>query len=101
VAAGGGIADACSVDHHMTMAKKPKADKPAGEKQPKETLGQRIHDHILAAEVAAEEAAGYGSVTVAVEAAEAAVVPEHELGHADDADDAATEGDEGKPAPKE
>jgi hypothetical protein len=62
---------------------------------PKSSLSERLHhaeqvlhDHILAAEVAAEEAAAYGSVTTAVEAAEAAVDPEHELGHPDDeADD--------------
>jgi len=67
-----------------TMAKKPKAGKTR-----KATVGERIHrfeeavhDHVLAAEVAAEESAGYGSVTTAVEAAEAAAVPEHELGHA-------------------
>ena len=66
-----------------TMAKKPKAGKTR-----KTTVGERIHrfeeavhDHVLAAEVAAEESAGYGSVTTAVEAAEAAAVPEHELGH--------------------
>ncbi|MBV9100004.1 MAG: hypothetical protein JO198_03045 [Candidatus Dormibacteraeota bacterium] len=41
---------------------------------------QVLHDHLLAAEVAAEEAAGYGSVTAAIEAAEAAVDPAHELG---------------------
>ena len=58
---------------------------------PKSTLSERLHhaeqvlhDHILAAEVAAEEAAAYGSVTTAVEAVEAAAVPEHELGRSDD-----------------
>src|SRR5437588_6026348 len=67
-----------------TMAKKAKAGKAR-----KATVGERIHrfeeavhDHVLAAEVAAEESAGYGSLTSAVEAAEAAAVPEHELGHA-------------------
>ena len=63
---------------------------------PKVTLSERLHhaeqvlhEHILAAEVAAEEAAAYGSVTTAVEAAEAAAVPAHELGDGDDeADDA-------------
>ena len=65
------------------MAKKPKTGKAR-----KATIGERIHhleeavhEHVLAAEVAAEESAGYGSVTSIVEAAEAAVVPEHELGH--------------------
>lgn len=43
-----------------------------------------VHDHLLAAEVAAEEAAGYGSLTAAREAAETAVNPEHELGSDDD-----------------
>jgi len=64
------------------MAKKPKA-----EKARKPNVGERIHriekavhDHVLAAEVAAEESAGYGSVTSIVEAAETAAVPEHELG---------------------
>jgi len=58
---------------------------------PKSTLSERLHhaeqvlhDHILAAEVAAEEAAAYGSVTTAVEAVEAAAVPEHELGPSHD-----------------
>jgi hypothetical protein len=50
------------------------------EEHHKRRLGERIHEHLLAAEVAAEEAAGYGSPTVAVEAVEAAVDPEHELG---------------------
>ena len=52
----------------------------AENKKPKRSLGQRIHDRLVAAEVAAEESAGYGWATEAVEAAEAAVVPEHELG---------------------
>jgi hypothetical protein len=43
-----------------------------------------VHDHLLAAEVAAEEAAGYGSLTAAREAAETAVNPAHELGSDDD-----------------
>jgi hypothetical protein len=43
-----------------------------------------VHDHLLAAEVAAEEAAGYGSLTAAREAAETAVNPEHELGSDDE-----------------
>ncbi len=41
---------------------------------------EAVHDRFLAAEVAAEESAGYGSVTAAVEAAETAVNPAHELG---------------------
>jgi hypothetical protein len=72
----------------MDMAKKAKDEKPPANQPPKHTLGQRIHEHIVAAEVAAEEAAGYGSGTVTVEAVEAAVSPEHELGHPDDDDGA-------------
>ena len=62
---------------------------PPTEEQPKPTRGpirrleDAVHERLLAAEVAAEESAGYGSVTAAVEAAETAVNPEHELG-ADD-----------------
>jgi hypothetical protein len=65
------------------MAKRLKAGKAR-----RATVGERSHhfegvvdDPPLAAGVAAEESAGYGSVTSMVEAAEAAVVPEHELGH--------------------
>jgi hypothetical protein len=43
-----------------------------------------VHDHLLAAEVAAEEAAGFGSLTAAREAAETAVNPAHELGTDDE-----------------
>ena len=43
-----------------------------------------VHDHFVAAEVAAEEAAGYGSLTAAREAAETAVNPDHELGSDDE-----------------
>jgi hypothetical protein len=43
-----------------------------------------VHDRLLAAEVAAEEAAGYGSLTAAREAAETAANPEHELGGAEE-----------------
>jgi hypothetical protein len=50
------------------------------EKRPKHGLGARIREHIQAAEVAAEEAAGYGFLTETVEAVEAAVRPAHELG---------------------
>jgi len=58
---------------------------PSTEEQPKPSRGpirrleDAVHDRLLAARVAAEESAGYGSVTAAVEAAEAAVNPEHEL----------------------
>jgi hypothetical protein len=41
---------------------------------------QGIHERLMAAEVAAEEAAGFGWATEAVEAVEAAVDPERELG---------------------
>jgi len=65
------------------MARKPKTDKP---KKPSaggriHRFEQAVHDHVVAAEVAAEESAGYGWVTTGVEAAEAAVDPGHELGH--------------------
>lgn len=53
----------------------------------KRTLREKLHDHLVAAEVAAEESAGYGAATTAVEATEAAIDPEHELGE----DDAARE----------
>lgn len=57
------------------------------EEHPKSRLHRfedAVHDRLLAAEVAAEEAAGYGSLTAAREAAEAAVNPAHELGNGDD-----------------
>lgn len=65
----------------------PRKPKPASkdEQKPKRSLGERLREHLLAAEVAAEEAAGYGWATEAVEAAEAAVEPEHELGDDDSA----------------
>lgn len=50
------------------------------DEKPRHGLGERIREHLRAAEVAAEEAAGYGFVTETVEAAEAAVNPDHELG---------------------
>ena len=58
---------------------------PPTEEQPKPTRGpirrleDAVHERLLAARVAAEESAGYGSVTAAVEVAETAVNPEHEL----------------------
>lgn len=69
------------------------------EHQPAETTDERpkgrirrfeeaVHERLLAAEVAAEEAAGYGSVTAAVEAAETAVNPGHELEGDDEPPDA-------------
>jgi hypothetical protein len=58
----------------------------SAKKTGKPKAGDRLHhaeevvrQHLLAAEVAAEEAAGYGSVTSAIEAAEAAVDPEHAI----------------------
>ena len=50
------------------------------EKTPKHGIGERVREHLKAAEVAAEESAAYGWVTEAVEAVEAAVNPKHELG---------------------
>jgi hypothetical protein len=50
-----------------------------------------VHDRLLAAEVAAEEAAGYGSLTAAREAAETAANPSHELGEDVDSDAAASD----------
>jgi hypothetical protein len=64
------------------MAKKTPADKPVGGGEPprRRRVREGIHDRLAAAEVAAEEAAGYGWATEAVEAVEAAIDPEHELG---------------------
>jgi hypothetical protein len=61
------------------------APKPAGDPKPKREkhrhrLSESIHERLAAAEVAAEEAAGYGWVTEGVEAVEAAVDPARELG---------------------
>lgn len=55
-------------------------EEPTPEEAPKHGLGERIREHLKAAEVAAEESAAYGWVTEAVEAVEAAVNPKHELG---------------------
>ena len=55
-------------------------EEPQPEEKPKHGIGERIREHLQAAEVAAEESAGYGWVTEAVEAVEAAVNPKHELG---------------------
>jgi hypothetical protein len=69
----------------------PEPESPAtgtAEEHPKGRLRRfedAVHDHLLAAEVAAEEAAGYGSLTAAREAAEAAVNPDHELGDGESA----------------
>ena len=56
-----------------------------GEARHRHRLRDEIHDRLKAAEVAAEEAAGYGWATEAVEAVEAAVDPERELGAEDQA----------------
>ena len=82
----------------FAMAKKPKQDR-----KPHQTLGEKIHERVLAAEVAAEEAATYGALTEAVEAVEAAADPEHEAGahrhhrRDDDADKPAEESSSSKP----
>jgi hypothetical protein len=63
-------------------------DTPASDSPPEHPKGRirrledALHDRLLAAEVAAEEAAGYGSLTAAREAAETAINPDHELGDA-------------------
>ena len=62
---------------------------PTPDETPKHGIGERIREHLKAAEVAAEESAAYGWVTEAVEAVEAAVNPKHELGpqkHEDEAE---------------
>ena len=76
------------------MTDKPAPDSPA--EPPKgriRRIEDAIHDRLLAAEVAAEEAAGYGSLTAAREAAETAVNPDHELGTEDEAKPADTDAD--------
>ena len=65
------------------MPDEPREQEP--EHEGKKPLGERIREHILAAEVAAEESAGYGAVTTAVEAGETAIDPQHELGEGPDA----------------
>jgi hypothetical protein len=60
-------------------------DPPEHEKSRLRRFEDAVHDRLLAAEVAAEEAAGYGSLTAAREAAETAANPEHELGSGDEA----------------
>jgi len=78
-------------------------DTPADEQPPEHEKSRlrrfedAVHDRVLAAEVAAEEAAGYGSLTAAREAAETAVNPAHELG----GDDEPAEADTGADPPKE
>lgn len=60
----------------------PPEDPPEHEKSRLRRFEDAVHDRLLAAGVAAEEAAGYGSLTAAREAAETAANPEHELGGA-------------------
>lgn len=76
------------------MTDTPPPDKPPEhEKSRLRRFEDAVHDRLLAAEVAAEEAAGYGSLTAAREAAETAANPEHELG-GDDETGAADSGSE-------
>ena len=62
----------------------PADDPPEHEKSRLRRFEDAIHDRVLAAEVAAEEAAGYGTLTAAREAAETAANPKHELGGDDE-----------------
>ena len=76
-------------------------EEPTPEETPKRGLGERIREHLKAAEVAAEESAAYGWVTEAVEAVEAAVSPKHELGpqkHEDEQEDPDAPAGENAPA---
>jgi hypothetical protein len=69
------------------------------EEQPKSRLRRfedAVHDRFVAAEVAAEEAAGYGSLTAAREAAETAINPDHELGTDEEPAPAATTPEQSK-----
>ncbi len=75
----------------------PPDDPPDHEKSRLRRFEDAVHDRLLAAEVAAEEAAGYGSLTAAREAAETAANPKHELGDGESgAGDSSSE-----PPPKE
>ena len=67
----------------------PPEDPPEHEKSRLHRFEDAVHDRFLAAEVAAEEAAGYGSLTAAREAAETAANPSHELG--DDSEPSSTD----------
>jgi hypothetical protein len=81
------------------MTDTPPPDKPPEhEKSRLRRFEDAVHDRLLAAEVAAEEAAGYGSLTAAREAAETAANPKHELG--DGGDDSGA-GDLGSEPPRE
>ena len=68
---------------HVTEADEPETP-PEHPKGKLRRFEDAVHDHLLAAGVAAEEAAGYGSLTAAREAAESAVNPAHELGTDDE-----------------
>ena len=76
-------------------------EEPTPEEAPKHGLGEKIREHLQAAEVAAEESAAYGWVAGTVEAVEAAVNPKHELGpqkHESEAEDADAPTDEAAPS---
>jgi hypothetical protein len=79
----------------------PPENPPEHEKSRLRRFEDAVHDRFVAAEVAAEEAAGYGSLTAAREAAETAANPSHEL--SDDEPGAAEPGavDPGSEPPKE
>ncbi|MGI8847129.1 MAG: hypothetical protein ACR2GX_02535 [Candidatus Dormibacteria bacterium] len=47
------------------------------EPEPHHSLRERIHDRLVAAELAADGAAGFGAGTELVEATDAAIHPEH------------------------
>lgn len=83
--------------HHTAMSD----EEPTPEEAPKHGLGERIREHLQAAEAAAEESAAYGWVAGTVEAVEAAVNPKHELGpqkHEDEPEDGSPTTDENAPA---
>jgi hypothetical protein len=66
----------------------PEAHPPEHEKSLLHRFEDAVHDRFVAAEVAAEEAAGYGSLTAAREAAESAVNPNREAEAAETAETA-------------
>ena len=81
-------------------------EEPTPDETPKHGLGERIREHLQAAEVAAEESAAYGFVAGAVEAIEAAVNPKHELGPQKHENEGETEDSSGvanaeKPSPED
>jgi hypothetical protein len=69
----------------------PPEDPPEHEKSRLRRFEDAVHDRLIAAEVAAEEAAPYGSLTAAREAVETAANPSHELSDEPDAADPASE----------